>query len=105
MPTYLFLCNDCNNEFEDFLSTTAPLPQDCPNCKVQGKITRLICGNVRGVVELTGQDLKDHCKSEGIKLRDKAARNPNVMANLVGEAKYETIVKSREKTATLFRRK
>lgn len=105
MPTYLFLCKGCNEEFEDLLSTTAPIPTDCPNCKVTGQITRLICGKNRGVVELTGQDLEDHCKSEGRKLRDAAVRNPNVMANLVGETKYETIIKAREKQAGNFRRR
>lgn len=101
MPTYEFLCHACKGEFEDFLSITAPIPTDCPHCKINGQVQRLISGGSgKGMVELTGQDLKDHCVAEGRKLREQATKSEKVMATLVGETKYHQNETVRQRTAS-----
>ena len=40
MPTYEYLCSDCNHEFEEFESITAPPLEKCPRC--DGSVRRLI---------------------------------------------------------------
>ncbi|MBD3373273.1 MAG: zinc ribbon domain-containing protein [Candidatus Coatesbacteria bacterium] len=41
MPTYRFRCAECSEEFERFLSITAPDPESCPLCGAEGSIKRL----------------------------------------------------------------
>ncbi len=47
MPTYDYLCNECEYEFEEFQSMTAKPLKKCPECG--GKVKRLI-GSGAGVV-------------------------------------------------------
>lgn len=91
MPTYEFMCEDCKHEWEDFLSMSAPIPEECPSCKIKGKTKRLISLGSKGIVELTGQDLVDKLKGDAQKLKRDAAKNENVYANLLGEDKYQSI--------------
>lgn len=89
MPTYEHKCNntECGEEFEDFYSIAAALPP-CPKCG--SDVMRLISGGAgRGIVELTGAELKQSLQEAGIKLRNKAARDEKTMGNLVGESKYQ----------------
>ena len=41
MPTYDYICDDCQNEFEAFESITAPSQTICPKCS-QPKLRRKI---------------------------------------------------------------
>lgn len=47
MPTYLYFCEECDDEFEETHSITEEL-QECPQCKEKGlpahKPKRLIAG-------------------------------------------------------------
>ena len=47
MPTYLYFCEECQEEFEEMHSITTEL-QECPKCKEAGKPAhvpkRLIAG-------------------------------------------------------------
>jgi hypothetical protein len=64
-------------------------PTLCPECKVEGKVKRLISGGSgRGIVRLTGHDLSAHCKAEGRKMARQAMKDENLRANLIGEEKY-----------------
>lgn len=91
MPTYEHLCNNCQHEWEDVYSMKQDPPTQCPSCKVEGKVQRLISGGSgRGIVELTGHELKDKMKAEGQELKKAAMKDERILANLVGEAKYQT---------------
>lgn len=91
MTTYEHICNaeGCSKEFELEYGMTEPVPTVCPLCGVDGQVVRLISGGShrRGVVELTGHDLKSHLKAEGQKLKAEAMRNENVLADIVGHEK------------------
>lgn len=40
MPTYDYVCDACNHEFEEFQSITEPVLRKCPECK-KPKLRRL----------------------------------------------------------------
>ena len=42
MPTYVYHCLDCGDNFEEFQKITDPALDTCPKCK--GKIERVITG-------------------------------------------------------------
>ncbi|MDH3891006.1 MAG: zinc ribbon domain-containing protein [candidate division Zixibacteria bacterium] len=42
MPTYVYRCNDCGHEFEEFQSITEKPLEVCPTCK--GQVQRVISG-------------------------------------------------------------
>ncbi|KKN70816.1 hypothetical protein LCGC14_0427080 [marine sediment metagenome] len=89
MPTYEHLCNACEYEWEEFYSIVKDPPTLCPECKMDGKVKRLISGGSgRGIVILTGHDLSAHCKAEGRKIARQAMKDENLKANLIGEEKY-----------------
>lgn len=48
MPTYEYVCNECEHEFEVFQSITAPVKRKCPKCKTLS-LERLI-GTGAGVI-------------------------------------------------------
>lgn len=92
MPTYEFQCQECKHEWEDFLSIKAPDPEECPSCKAKGKTLRLISGGSgKGTVELYGQELVDKLKGDAQKLKQEAAKDEKVYANLLGEDKYQNL--------------
>ena len=104
MPTYLHECQACNKEFEDFYSITADPPTICPLCNAEGKIKRLIYGGSgRGIVELSGHELKDKIKEDAGKMLHEANKNENYLANLVGEDRYQKNVSHREYVARELR--
>lgn len=94
MPTYLYLCEPQNKEFEEYHSITTVL-ETCPECEKcnleQHKPKRLICGVTKGVVELYGQDLVDKAKSDAQKMKKEIAKSENAYANLLGESKYQSL--------------
>ena len=90
MPTYEHLCNNCQHEWEDIYSMKQDPPTLCPSCNVEGKVQRLISvGSGRGIVEITGHELKAKMRAEGQELKRAALKDENLMANLVGEARYQ----------------
>jgi|SRR5271166_537831 len=91
MPTYEYQCEDCQHLWEDFVSMSAPLPDECPSCKAKGKTKKLISLGSRGVVELTGQDLVDKLKGDVQQIKKDAAKDERVYANLLGDDKYQAI--------------
>jgi putative FmdB family regulatory protein len=92
MPTYEFQCKECKHEWEDFMSIKAPDPEECPSCKVKGQVLRLISGGSgRGTVELYGHELVDKLKGDAQKLKQDAAKNEKVYANLLGDDHYQAL--------------
>lgn len=89
MPTYEHRCFACEHEWEDFYSIKSNPPEACPKCNTKGHVKRLISGGSgRGIVELSGNELKEHLKSEGRKLKESAKNNERVASNLEGEASF-----------------
>jgi putative FmdB family regulatory protein len=94
MPTYIHECTDkeCKHTWEDFYSIVEDPPKICPKC---GKETakRLIAGGSgRGIVELTGHELKAKVKEDARKIVKDSQRNENIVANFVGEERYSKIM-------------
>lgn len=90
MPTYEHFCGNCQHEWEDIYSIKQNPPTICPSCNIDGKVRRLISGGSgKGIVEITGHELKDKLKKEGQELKRAALKDENLMANLVGEARYQ----------------
>ncbi|SRR5258708_40271197 len=95
MPTYLYLCEKVHGEFEEEHSIKVTL-EHCPKCQAEGlesqKLKPLISGGSgRGIVELTGQDLIDKCRSDAQQIKKDASQKEKVYANLLGEDKYQAL--------------
>lgn len=90
MPTYEHGCKSCKHEWEEIYSMREPTPTVCPECKAEGQVVRFISGGSgKGIVEITGHELKDKLKKEGQELKRAALKDENLMANLVGETRYQ----------------
>jgi putative FmdB family regulatory protein len=92
MPTYLYEC-PVHGEFEEYHSMSIKL-EHCPTCEkdsVTSEVKRLICGNTRGVVELTGHELVAKTKEDIVKLKKEMRENTNLYANMLGEEKYHNL--------------
>lgn len=94
MPTYCYLCEKNDVEFEEFHSIKIVL-EECPICKEkameQHKPKRLIVGNSKGVVILSGHELMAKNKEDVQKLKQEVYSDPNKYANIVGEKRYHDI--------------
>ena len=93
MPTYLYKC-PTHGEFEEEHSIKIKL-EFCPKCNTDGtpdvKIERLINCVTKGVVELGGNELVEKIRADAKTLAKDAAKSEKVYANLLGEAKYESM--------------
>ena|SRR5690606_17659297 len=94
MPLYDYGCKTCGYEWEVQHKLSDPGPGFCPECK-EHSIGKLLSA-VRGTVELTGHELKSKLKSDAQKLTMEASRSENLLANLVGEDKYQANTVLRE---------
>lgn len=91
MPTYAHICQreECQHEWDDFYSIKNDPPTHCVKCN-EPSAKRLISGGCgRGVVELTGNELKEHLKAEAKKEAREIAGNPTREANFFGDSKYQ----------------
>jgi putative FmdB family regulatory protein len=94
MPTYNLQCQTCNHEWEDFFSIVSEIPQHCPNCNQDGNVKRLISGGSgRGIVEANASELLAKNTEHINEMKKRAAKDENYRANLVGENKWNKIVK------------
>lgn len=86
MPTYIYECPN-HGEFEEFHSIMIKL-EHCPQCAAKGeevKIVRLISGGSgKGIMNLTDEEFKAGLKDEVNKIKKRASREENYLANLVG---------------------
>lgn len=95
MPSYEYLCEVNNEEFEEFHSITKQI-EECPICKERNlephKPKRLISGGSgRGIVELTGHELKASIKQGAAQLNKDIHSSEKVYSNVLGEGKYQNL--------------
>lgn len=96
MITYLHKCDSCEHEWEAEYSIKDDPPKFCPKCNME-TVRRLINheGGVR--MELNDNEFKEKLKDEVAKIKQKASKDENYLANLVGEKKYNQNVVNKEK--------
>jgi putative FmdB family regulatory protein len=58
MPTYIYHCTDCGNDFEEFQKITDKALEICPQC--EGHIERVITGGVGFIFKGNGFYITDH---------------------------------------------
>lgn len=103
MPSYDHGCR-CGFEWEDFYSIKADPPTVCPECKQEGGVQRFVSGGAgRGIVELSGRELKESIKTGAAAMQRDAATSEKTLANLVGESKYQANTVMRENLAREIR--
>jgi putative FmdB family regulatory protein len=89
--TYEHLCHECKHEWDAWYGINDDPPIVCPKCKVEGKVERLISvGAGKGIVPLTGHELKAHVKADAARMVRESASNEKLLSNLVGEDKYHS---------------
>ena len=59
MPTYDYICNDCNDMYEYFQSMSDDPQNDCPECK-KDSLRRVISGGTGLVFKGSGYYLTDY---------------------------------------------
>lgn len=89
MGLFEFECEECEYEWEEVMSWKDPIPSECPECKTEGKVRKLISLPSPGVVELTKREFKEQLNANRHKLKNEVYRNENLLANVVGEDKYQ----------------
>jgi len=93
MPTYLYEC-ETHGEFEEYHSIRTKL-EECPQCKEANLPVkapkRLITGNSKGVVILSGHELTAKTKEDIHKLKQEVYTDSKKYANIVGEDRYHNI--------------
>jgi putative FmdB family regulatory protein len=58
MPTYVYRCNECGHEFEEYQSIVDKPLDTCPVCK--GKVERIISGGAGFLFKGSGFYITDH---------------------------------------------
>lgn len=104
MPTYDYVCENCNHEFEEFQSITANPLKKCPNCK-KLKLNRLIGAGAGVIFKGTGfyetdyrsSGYKDAAKrdSESTKKTDAKKDSKATDSKKTSETKPKTTKKSK----------
>jgi len=92
MPFYDHECTSCGYEWEDFYGINTDPPTICPECK-EKTAKRVISLTAPGVVKLTGRDLVNKVKADARKISKECETNENVKASLIGEDKFNQMVK------------
>jgi hypothetical protein len=96
MPTYTYLCEISDQEFETEHSIKIKL-EECPICKEknleQHVPKRLISGSTMGKVVLTGHELTAKTKEDIRGMKQRLQSDQNYHANIVGESTFNKMVK------------
>lgn len=101
MATYNYICGSLkepgkHGEFEVEHSVKDQLTF-CPKCVEEGvtnqPVMRLISAATPGKVELEGQDLVNHIKSDARRIEREASQNETKYANLLGNDRMQQIQK------------
>lgn len=97
MPTYEHLCEKCHHEWDEFYSIKSDPPNVCPSCGGKDCVKRLVSGGSgKGIMILSGRELRRKISSEAASYRRKAATDENLRANLVGEDVYHQQVLNKD---------
>jgi len=75
MPTYEYICRDCNYEFEEFQSITAEPISICPKCK--GKVKKKISAGGGLIFKGSGFYINDY-KKKAVPPAEKPATKPKI---------------------------
>ena len=108
MPTYDYVCNNCDHKFEEFQSITANPLKKCPSCK-RMKLNRLI-GTGAGVIfkgsgfyetDYRSNSYKDAAKqdSESAKKTDTKTDSKTSNSKKTSDNKPKTAKKSESKSS------
>ncbi|MBU1366360.1 MAG: zinc ribbon domain-containing protein [Candidatus Omnitrophica bacterium] len=62
MPTYEYVCNNCNNLFEEFQSIYSNFVSTCPSCNAEAK--KLFSKNVNFIFKGAGFFATDYCNKD-----------------------------------------
>ena len=91
MPTYTYLCEIHDEEFEEVHSIKIVL-EDCPICKTKGldphTPKRLIAYAAPGKMELSGNELKEKTAQDIKEMRHRSRTDEKYLANIVGESRF-----------------
>jgi putative FmdB family regulatory protein len=90
-----FKCFECGYKFDELIGTNEADPTICPECKAEAVKRIPSIGHCK--MELSGQDLVDYTKRDAQRIKQEAHKNENIYANLVGESKYNEVVKASDK--------
>jgi len=91
MPTYEYMCEECNHEWEEYHEITRDPTKVCPECGKESAKRLISGGSGKGVVTLYGGELKAKIKDDAKKLSRDAKTKESVYANLLGNDKYQEI--------------
>ena len=91
MPTYCHICTDCGYEWEDEYSIKEDPPKFCPECKKETAKRLISGGSGKGIVQLTGFELKAKIKEDARKITRDSAKKEKLLSNLVGNDRYQEI--------------
>jgi putative FmdB family regulatory protein len=102
MPLYDYGCKskECGHKWETSHKLAEPGPQECPLCGCVD-VGRLISA-VHGSVTLSGRDLKAKIKEDARKISKEAQTSDRLLANLVGENKFQANVLAVDKARKEF---
>ena len=98
MPSYDHECQNesCKHEWEDTYSVKVDPPKLCPKCGLE-TAKRVISLNGKPVVELEGKELLAKLQADAKQLVKDARKDEKLYANLLGEAKYESLQSAADK--------
>lgn len=99
MPVYEFECQNCEHIWDDIMSFKDPIPDVCPECLASGHVRKLISLPARGKVELVGDELVSSIMSSAKSDHQRATKDENFYANIVGEAKHHNNLIQSQKTS------
>lgn len=94
MAIYEHVCEnpECGYEWEDMYSIKQDPPKICPKCN-QETAKRVISLTGRGVVELTGEELKAKAKADAKQFKKDVHATEKAYSNFLGEDKYQALQK------------
>lgn len=88
MPTYEYICKNCNYEFEEFQKITDPVLTDCPKCK-KPRLQRKISGGAGLLFKGSGFYITDYKNDNGSKTNISKQKEPPKSDNKKNPKKTE----------------
>ncbi len=87
MPSYEHICTntECNHEWEDFYGIKTDPPTTCPKCSLETAQRVISGGSGKGIMYQTDAEFAAGLKGEVAKIKQRASKDENYMANLIGE--------------------
>ncbi len=99
MPTYEYICNDCETRFEHFQSMSSPALSNHPDCEKGGSnVERVISGGTGLIFKGSGFYLTDY-KKNNEKVSDNKNSKKDSKPMEKQKNKNKSKIKSGEKTA------